>query len=79
MILLILFDVYVVLGTICAVMNYKAVFDPDFDDSDFGKMAEQQRLVYRTHSPYIVMAMTTVMWLPSAIVYIIQYVKWKNS
>lgn len=79
MILLILFDVYVVLGTIGAVMNYKAVFDPDLDAGDFGKMAAQQRLAYRTRSPYIIMATTTMTWLPSAIICIIQYVRWKHS
>ena len=79
MVLLILFDVYIVLGTIGAIMNYKAVFDPDFDAGDFGKMAEQQRLAYRTRSPYILMAITTVMWLPSLIICIIQYVRWKRT
>ena len=79
MILLILFDAYIILGTICAVMNYIGVFDPDIDASDFGKLAAQQRLIYRSVSPYVVLAITTMTWLPSLIISTIQYARWKHS
>lgn len=62
MVLLILFDVYIILGVASAIFTFK--------DED---------LTSETVSPYLLMGIVTVMWLPWFIEGTIQYVKWKRT
>lgn len=62
MILLILFDVYIILGVALAISIHK--------DGYFTS---------ETCSPYVLMGIVTVMWLPWVIEGTIQYVKCKNN